>query len=105
MVVQTPALSDLLDTDKQCARRTSNCSECHCLLVCDVEIHFENAVPQHFYHKYASRQCGCTQSASFPHDLPHKYLPPCFVQGSLNGGSCVILVPLWPRQPGEFGSK
>lgn len=27
------------------------------------------------------------------HNLPHKSLPPCFVQGSLIGGSCIILVP------------
>lgn len=53
MVVQTYALSDGLDADKQCAPRTSNCSECHCLQVCDVEMHSENAVLQHF--KYASR--------------------------------------------------
>lgn len=48
MAVQTSGLSNLLDTDKQCATRTSNCPDCHCLHVCDVEIHSENAVPQHF---------------------------------------------------------
>lgn len=45
MAVQTPALSDLLATDKQCAPRMSNCLECHCLQVCDVEMYSENVVP------------------------------------------------------------
>lgn len=32
-------------------------------------------------------------------------LPPCFVQGSLIGGSRIILVPFWPMQPCEFDSR
>lgn len=88
MVVQTPALSDLLDTHKQCAPRTSNCSECHCLQVCDVEIHSENAVPQHLIVSMPEGKVDVPSPGNF--HMIYLINPLCFVQGSLIGGSSII---------------
>lgn len=105
MVVQTLAFSDILDTDKQCAPRTSNCPECHGLQVRDVEIHSENAVPQHFIISMPVGNVDIPKTGNFHMIYRTNLFLLFFVQGSLIGGSCVILVPFWPRQLYEFGSR
>lgn len=65
-------------------------------------MHSENVVPQHFIVNIVNMDVP--NPGNF-HMIYLINLPPCFVQGSLIGGSCIILVPFWPTQPCEFGSR